>query len=115
MTEFLKRAGDYNAVVEYAEMHASLAGEYVDLRDADHPCLDPDPAAGYPAGNALADAARAEGLNGIIYPSARHAGGTCLVALFAHAVQSVTPGDVHRLTWSGDRRPSIEPAPSVGG
>ena len=48
MTGFLERIGDYNAVVDYAELHASLAGEYLDLRAArDHPCLNPDPAIGY--------------------------------------------------------------------
>jgi RES domain-containing protein len=115
MNEFLDRAGDYHAVVEYAEMFASLAGEYVDLRqvEADHPCLSKDPAIAYPAGNAVADAARAKGLNGIIYPSVRRPGGTCFVALWPHAVQSVAPGDVIRIAWSGTPVPSIERA--VGG
>jgi RES domain-containing protein len=109
MTEFLAQAGDFNAVVDYAEMSASLAGEYLDLRPhPDHPSLDPDKAIGYPAGNALADAARATGLNGVIYPSVRHAGGTCIAALWPHAVQSVTPGDVLRLTWRGSPAPSVE-------
>ena len=81
MSEFLARSGQIKGVVEYAEMFASMAGEFVDLRQTpDHPCLDPDPAVGYPIGNALADAARAQGLNGIIYPSVRQAGGTCIVA-----------------------------------
>ena len=48
-----------------------------------HPCLNPDPAIGYPIGNAIADAALAQGLNGVIYPSVRHAGGTCIAALTA--------------------------------
>jgi hypothetical protein len=88
-------------------MHASLAGEYLDLRDAaGHRCLDPDPATGYPAGNALADAARGRGLNGIIYPSVRHPGGTCFAALSPHAVQSVAMGDVYRLVWSGAPEPA---------
>ena len=79
MTEFLARSGKLKGVVEYAEMFASMAGEFVDLRQTPgHPCLNPDPAAGYPIGNAIADAARAEGLNGIIYPSVRHPGGTAL-------------------------------------
>lgn len=109
MTEVLGRTGDYNAVVEYAEMFASLAGEYVDLRGAapDHPCLHPDPGIAYPQGNALADAARAKGLNGIIYPSVRHAGGTCFAVLWPHAVQSVAPGDVYRVEWSGDPTPIV--------
>ena len=113
MTGFLRHAGDFNAVVDYAEMFASMAGEFVDLREApDHPALDPDPVTGYPAGNALADLTRAEGLNGIIYPSVRHPGGTCLVALWPHAVQSVAQGALYRLTWSGDPTPSVAPTPS---
>ncbi len=108
MTEFLARSGEFKGVVEYAEMFASMAGEFVDLRGTPgHPCLDPDPAVGYPIGNAIADAARAEGLNGIIYPSVRHPGGTCIAALRPHAVQSVAPGAVYRLEWSGDREPVI--------
>ena len=108
MTEFLARSGELKGVVEYAEMFASLAGEFVDLRQApSHPCLDPEPAVGYPVGNVIADAARAQGLNGIIYPSVRHAGGTCIVALRPHAVQSVAPGAVYRLEWSVDPEPAI--------
>ena len=84
MAEFLARSGELKGVVDYAEMFASMAGEFVDLRGSPgHPCLDPDPAVGYPAGNAIADAARAQGLNGIIYPSVRHAGGTCIVGFAA--------------------------------
>jgi hypothetical protein len=108
MTDFLAKSGALKGVVEYAEMFASMAGEFVDLRGTPaHPCLDPNPAIGYPLGNALADAARARGLNGIIYPSVRHAGGTCIVALWPHAVQSVAPGAVYRFEWSGSPEPVI--------
>lgn len=110
MTEFLEAAGDFNAVVEYAEMFASFAGEFVDLRGVAPPpqCLHPNKEIGYPAGNALADAVRSRGLNGIVYPSVRHQGGTCIVALWPHVVQSVAQGDVYRLTWTGDRAPRVE-------
>jgi hypothetical protein len=109
MTEFLARSGALEGVVDYAEMFASMAGEFVDLRGTPgDPSLDPDPAIGYPAGNALADTARARGLNGIIYPSARHKGGTCIVALWPHTVQSVAPGALYRFTWSGTPEPAIE-------
>jgi RES domain len=109
MADFLAKSGVLKGIVEYAEMFASMAGEFVDLRGAPtHPCLDPEPPIGYPAGNALADAARARGLNGIIYPSVRHAGGTCIVALWPHAVQSVAPGAVYRFEWSGSPEPVIE-------
>lgn len=109
MTEFLARSGEYRAVVEYVELHASLAGEFVDLRGApDHACLHPEPAAAYPIGNAIADAVRARGYNGIIYPSVRHPGGTCFAALWPHAVQSVAQGAYWRLEWSGSADPTIE-------
>lgn len=109
LTRFLADAGDYSAVVEYAEMFCSLAGEFLDLRARpEHACLGPDTATAYPIGNSLADHARAEGLNGIIYPSVRHAGGTCLVALRPAAVQSVRQGQVWRLIWDGAPGPKVE-------
>ncbi|WP_231639111.1 RES family NAD+ phosphorylase [Sphingomonas profundi] len=102
LTKALADTSDFNAVVEYSEMLASMAGVFVDLRNVPaHPSLNPDPAAGYPAGNALAAAARAAGHNGIIYPSVRHAGGTCIAALWPNVVQSVVQGALYRLTWAG--------------
>jgi hypothetical protein len=109
MTDFLARTGLYHAVVDYAEMFASFAGEFVDLRPhPEHQCLHPNKAIGYPTGNAIADTARARGINGIVYPSVRHRGGTCLAALFPHAVQSVAQGDIYRLTWAGTPAPTIQ-------
>ena len=109
LAQFLEDTGLFEAVVDYAEMFASFAGEFVDLRmTPDHPALAPDEAAGYPAGNVLAQATRASGLNGIVDPSVRRAGGTCVAALFPHAVQSVAQGDVYRLRWQGSREPVVE-------
>ncbi len=103
LTNELANVGDFNTSVEYGEMLASMAGVFIDLRNApDHSSLNPDPTAGYPAGNALAAQARAEGHNGIIYPSVRHVGGTCIAALWPNVVQSVAQGAMYRLTWSGD-------------
>ena len=108
LTAFLAATGVYQATVDYAELLASFAGEYVDLRtNPDHPALAPDPAAGYPAGNALANATRASGYYGIIYPSVRNPGGTCIVALVPHAVQSVVQGDIYRMQWRGLPEPAV--------
>lgn len=110
MSAFLADAGDFNAVVDYAELFSSMAGEFLDLRvQPDHPALASDKASGYPVGNALAADALARGLNGIIYPSVRHAGGTCIVALRPHAVQSVAQGGLWRLAWRGSAAPIINP------
>lgn len=109
LTQALADAGDLNAVVEYGEMLASMAGLFVDLRDqVRHSSLDPDPAVGYPAGNAIAASARADGHNGIIYPSVRHMGGTCIAALWPNVVQSVVQGAMVRLTWSGTPDYAVE-------
>lgn len=108
MTAFLAEAGDFRATVDYAEMFCSMSGDFVDLRgEAGHPSLDPDMALGYPAGNRLAEEARRAGVNGILYPSVRHKGGTCLAALRPAAVQSVRQGDVYRLVWAGQRDPDV--------
>ncbi len=109
MARFLAQSGELKGVVDYAELFASMAGEFVDLRAAPkHPALDPDPAVGYATGNAVADATRARGLNGVIYPSVRDPGGVCVVALRPNAVQSVAPGGVYRFVWSGRAEPAVE-------
>lgn len=106
----LRRVNDYFATVDYAEMWASFAGSFVDLRTVRPApdCLHPDADIGYPAGNQLAGEAIEAGLNGIIYPSVRHDGGTCLVALWPHVVQSVAQGRVLRLRWAGTPEYTVE-------
>jgi len=105
----LERVRDWHATVEWGEMWASFAGAFVDLRGVEpRPvCLDPDIATGYPAGNLVAREVREAGHNGIIYPSVRRAGGTCLVALWPHVVQSVTQGAVIRAVWNGSSVPVV--------
>jgi RES domain-containing protein len=109
MTRELERVDDFRATVDYAEMFASFAGAFVDLRDLETrpTCLDPDPPIAYPEGNALAELTRAQGYNGIIYPSVRDPDGTCLVALWPHAVQSVAQGKLLRVQWNGQRSPTV--------
>jgi RES domain-containing protein len=109
LTQALADANDFNAVVEYGEMLASMAGVFVDLRGMpEHASLDPNPAVGYPAGNVVAAQARAADLNGIVYPSVRHPGGTCIAALRPNVVQSVVQGAMHRLTWSGSSAYTVQ-------
>jgi hypothetical protein len=109
MERELANVGDFNATIDYAELFASFIGAFVDLRGiAPRPdFLEPDPATSYPAGNLFADAVRAAGHYGIVYPSARQDEGTCLVALVPHAVQSVTHGRVLRLACSGRPGPRV--------
>ena len=109
MADFLAKSGGMTATVDYAELFASMAGEFVDLRATPgHVCLDPDPAVGYPAGTRSPTLRGRAGLNGVIYPSVRDPGGTCIVALRPNAVQSVAPGAVYRFVWSGAPEPAVE-------
>lgn len=108
MNRELERINDFNTIIEYSEMFASFAGEFVDLRKQPQPiCLHPDPDIGYPAGNILADSARSAGYNGIVYPSVRDKSGICFVALQPKAVQSVAQGDIIRVVWSGNSTPDV--------
>jgi RES domain-containing protein len=109
IVEELSNIGEFKTRVEYAEMYASFAGDFLDLRPSDgkHACLHPDPTIGYPAGNALAKEARSDGINLIVYPSVRDQGGVCFAALSPHVVQSVAQGGVWRMEWSGSPEPIV--------
>jgi hypothetical protein len=105
-TRELGYIGHYEGEARYVELLADFIGDFPDLGDNDarpvsDPSLHPDPAVGYPAGQALASELRRQGHRGLIYPSVRRAGGRCLVAFDPGVVQNVRPGATWRLSWSG--------------
>ena len=102
-TRELRNIGRFHDEVVYQSLLADFIGQFHDLRPlpADAPCLHKDPAIGYAAGQALAVQLREQGGQGIVYPSVRHDGGTCLAALRPHVVQNVRPGARWRLIWNG--------------
>jgi hypothetical protein len=110
LTRELEAIGRFENVTDYAELLADFFGPFHDLRGADaaEPCLDPDPAIGYPAGQALARRLRAEEeSNGVVYPSVRRQGGTCLAASRPDLVQNLREGGIWRLAWRGTPEPSM--------
>jgi RES domain-containing protein len=112
LTRALAAAGGYfDNTTYYVELLADFKAEFVDLRGEAvpaHPCLHPDTAVGYPAGQALADELRTSGANGIVYPSARRPNGTCLVAFWPGLVQNFQRGQTWILKWTGDPDPTIQ-------
>jgi hypothetical protein len=101
-TRELGHIGRYEDEALYVELLADFIGDFPDLADeARHPALDPDPAVGYPAGQALASRLRQEGHRALLYPSVRRVSGRCLVAFDPGAVQNVRPGATWRLRWRG--------------
>jgi len=89
--------------MRYRALHASFIGRFHDLRNLDPvpDCLDPDPAVGYPSGQALATDLIAQKSRGLIYPSVRNPNGVCLVAFQPNVVQDVSPGACWQITWNG--------------
>lgn len=102
-TRELQRINVFQDEAVYQTLLAAFVGDFHDVRGFDRATdfLGPDPALAYPAGQALARALREGQSRGMVYPSARRAGGTCLVAFHPHLVQNVRPGAKWRLVWAG--------------
>ncbi|WP_425404101.1 RES family NAD+ phosphorylase [Hwanghaeella sp.] len=107
-TRELEYIGVYEDKARYVELLADFIGDFPDLHGEDHPALDPDTRAGYPAGQALASDLRRDGHRGLIYPSVRHPGGRCFVAFDPGIIQNVRPGASWRLVWNGAPEFTIE-------
>ena len=78
-------------------MAATDQSPYVDY-------LDPD---SYVASQALAERLLAADASGVVYPSVRRAGGTCLACFRPALVYNVRRHARYRFTWSGRPTPSI--------
>lgn len=113
LTRELVATGRLETSVDYAELIADFSGSYEDLRgvEADHPCAAEDIAIAYPAGQAIAADVVTSGGLGIVYRSARHPGGTCLVALRPRAIEHFVQGGLWRLTWEGEETPRVTQNP----
>jgi RES domain-containing protein len=111
LTRELAAVDRFDNVTDYAELVADFTGSFHDLRGAEFsrdPALDPDTAGAYPAGQALAKHLRKqEAAIGLVYPSVRHAGGTCLTAFYPDLVQNLRQGGIWRLEWQGAPVPEI--------
>jgi RES domain-containing protein len=95
----------------YNGLQASFIGRFHDVRDlaATPDCLLPDVDVAYPAGQALAKGLLGVKSRGLIYPSVRNPGGTCLVAFQEIVVQDVRPSAKWKITWSGSPKWTSEP------
>jgi RES domain len=102
-TRELGYIGHYRDEVQYRALHASFIGRFHDLRNVSQKpaCLDADISIGYPEGQALAKSLINGGSRGLVYPSVRDPGGTCIVAFQPNAVQDVTPGANWKISWNG--------------
>ena len=93
--------------VTYQVLLADFTSVFHDLRGVDSfvKYLDPE---SYIESQKLAVKLLDAGSMGIIYPSVRHEGGTCLACFRPALVGNVRKGAAYRLTWSGSPTPLIE-------
>lgn len=92
--------------VVYDDYLADFGGDFHDLRDAAgfEACLD---ASSYVASQGLAERLLMAGSPGVIYPSVRHRGGTCLACFRPALVGNVRRSARYRFTWAGSPTPTV--------
>ncbi|MEO6211960.1 MAG: RES family NAD+ phosphorylase [Gemmatimonadaceae bacterium] len=105
-TLHLEEIGRYEDEVTFDDYLADFSCDLHDLRDdpAFDACLDP---ASYVASQTLATHLMEAGSLGVIYPSVRRAGGTCLACYRPALVMNVRRAKTYRFRWSGKRTPVI--------
>ena len=98
--------GWFTDSVTYDDYLADFAGTFPDIRAAPAfaDCLSPD---SYEASQLLAQRLLEAEKPGIVYPSVRRAGGTCIACFRPSMVQHVRKHLRLRLTWSGTPAPKI--------
>ena len=92
--------------ITYDDYLADVSAEFHDLRRASgfRACLDPR---SYVASQALAERLLDEGSLGVVYPSVRNAGGTCLACFRPAVVTHVRRDATYRFTFTGTAAPAI--------
>ncbi len=105
----LAEIGRYEDEVTFDDYLADFSAAFHDLREAPAftDCLDPE---SYLASQALAEQLLARGSLGVVYPSVRRAGGTCVACFRPALVMNVRPGKIYRFRWTGQPTPHIESA-----
>ena len=105
----LAEIGRFDDTVTYDDYLADFTASFHDLRHTRtfRNCLLPDT---YAHSQALAEALLAGGSLGVIYPSVRHDGGTCLACFRPAIIGNVRRGRTYRFTWSGTPTPAITAA-----
>ena len=99
--------------VTYDDYLADFSATFHDLRRARRvfrECLDP---ASYVMSQLLAERLLSEGSLGVVYPSVRHEGGTCVACFRPALVMNVRKGRTYRFTWEGTPVPKVTMERSV--
>ena len=101
----LTEIGRFEDSVTYDDYLADFTASCHDLRlKGFRACLDPN---SYVASQELAERLLDAGSLGVVYPSVRRAGGTCLACFRPALVANVRAGKTYRFQWDGTPEPII--------
>lgn len=102
----LAEIGRFDDTVTYDDYLADFSATFHDLRRARgrRAWLDPG---SYVASQQLAEHLLEEGSLGVVYPSVRHEGGTCLACFRPALVGNVRKARTYRFTWTGSETPEV--------
>jgi RES domain-containing protein len=105
-TVHLAEISRFEDEVTFDDYLSDFSSEFHDLRRQStfRACLDPD---SYVPSQALAERLQASGSLGVVYPSVRRTGGTCLACFRPALVGNVRKGSTYRFRWSGGPTPTI--------
>ena len=103
----LAEINQWNETVTYDDYLADFSAPFHDIRSdpAFATCLAAD---SYVASQELAESLLDAASSGVVYPSVRRAGGTCLACFRPPLVMHVRRDTTWRFTWSGGETPVIE-------
>jgi hypothetical protein len=102
----LAEIGRFEETVTYDDYLADFSASFHDIRRARgfRACLDPD---SYIESQALAEELLHAGSLGVVYPSVRHEGGTCIACFRPALVANVRRARTYRFTWNGEPEPTV--------
>lgn len=103
----LAEIGRFDDTVTYDDYLADFSAQFHDLRSSPpgaRAWLDAD---SYVESQALAERLLDADSLGVIYPSVRHTGGTCVACFRPALVANVRRGKTYRFTWNGDPEPTV--------
>jgi hypothetical protein len=103
----LAEIGRFDDSVTYDDYMADFSADFHDLRSVPRTlrgCLDAD---SYEESQALAEHLLEADSLGVVYPSVRRAGGTCVACFRPALVTNVKRGKTYRFTWDGGPEPKI--------
>ncbi|MEW5307518.1 MAG: hypothetical protein WDW36_009907 [Sanguina aurantia] len=101
---FLAATGEPACDIEMRCYRTSIAGKLHDLRGGWQEVQGPD---SYVASQALAQQLRRDGSNGVVYDSARHAGGECAAVFYPDLLAPCVQSEHLIYQWDGQRIASV--------